>query len=465
MDLMFQIVSQMMNGFAQIPSAPAQDSSTSDTGTTFDSMVQDRQQQADDTKTQEQPKSTAKQESTKQQTATKEETPVQDAKQQYEMAAAILAQMQPVVYSTEQPQAELQAAVAAAVVPAAADGPAVVTPQEFGETTVETSGLTEAPVELVAAPDGTEEIIPVTDTQPTFEASVQPQLQQKAPEVTPETVPEPQIVQQPVDEAPVPEQQTFAEASVKAETPQQQPVQTAEQPTEAPQLPQQTAPKAEAPAAPMQQTEQTDLPQQVVPEGNIQTVEAKPVVKQPEVLPQADDVTEEENVPTETPVFGEVKATPVKVAEAPSEPVRLEAKDAPEQLSEKLVQPLLDGSSRVELTLTPEHLGKITVEITRAQDGSLSVILSASTQKAASLLDQHGNQLQQLLAADTHADVKVQVQHAEQQNQQQFLNPNDSNGQQQQQRQQQQEQKHPAAAQDFMQQLRLGLIDLDTAAS
>lgn len=160
------------------------------------------------------------------------------------------------------------------------------------------------------------------------------------------------------------------------------------------------------------------------------------------------------------PLFAHVDAPVVKVAEA-SHPIPLEAEDGIEQLSKELDGLVVNSAdmNRVELTLTPEHLGKLTVEISRGEDGVLSVVLHASTERAANLLERGALSLQNLLAANARNDVQVEVRPAEE-SQQQFLNPNGQNGQGQEQQQQQQNGRRQGqqSAQDFLQQLRLGLV-------
>ena len=172
-----------------------------------------------------------------------------------------------------------------------------------------------------------------------------------------------------------------------------------------------------------------------------------------------------EELPIETPVFSSVDAMPVKVAEPLSEPLALEQEDAAEDLAVRIESLLTDeiGTSRVELSLTPEHLGKITVEITHSSNGALHIMLGASTEKAMSLLGRHAEGLQHLLGAQSRPSVEIEVRQSSE-TPRQFLNPDDGNGQQQQHRQQQQQQEHRQQDErqtfDFIQQLRLGLVDV-----
>ena len=183
--------------------------------------------------------------------------------------------------------------------------------------------------------------------------------------------------------------------------------------------------------------------------------------------PERADAAETEDVRTDdakvaqaTPLFTRVDAPVVKVAEA-SHPIPLEAEDGVEQLGEELGGILVNSAdaNRVEVTLTPEHLGKLTVEISRGENGALSIVLHASTERAANLLERGALSLQSMLAANGKNNAQVEVRPAEEL-QQQFLNPD---GQNQQERQQQQQQngrrQERQSAQDFLQQLRLGLVD------
>ena len=181
-----------------------------------------------------------------------------------------------------------------------------------------------------------------------------------------------------------------------------------------------------------------------------------------QVRTQRGDDPVPENVRMEAPVFGNVSAAPVKVALPQSEPLELEAPNAAEDLAGRIEDLLADGiDSRVEFTLVPESLGKITVEITRGVDGTLHVLLSASTERAAAMLERHTGSLQDLLATNGRTQTQVEVRGNEE-SQRQFLNPNGENSQGRQQQQRQPKQQHEHQTQDFVQQLRLGLIGRDS---
>ncbi len=249
----------------------------------------------------------------------------------------------------------------------------------------------------------------------------------------------------PIVQTPTNQQQTevLPQANLAA------PTQTAEQP---PEMLQNTAPQAE-----VQQAEQ-NMPKLTVAE-----------TKGNETANQQGQTEEgrDEAAAMQTPVFGSGNAVPVKVAENVAEQtLEPAADDAAEQLAQKINQALIQGESKITLNLNPANLGSLTVEIARMGDGTLTVLLSAVTEKAAGLLDKHSGSLQNLLAGNMPGTVRVEVENrTPDANQQQFLNPDQQQEQgRQESRQQHRQEDSQTDGQtqvDFMQQLRLGLIDLD----
>ncbi|MBQ9413376.1 MAG: flagellar hook-length control protein FliK [Oscillospiraceae bacterium] len=177
------------------------------------------------------------------------------------------------------------------------------------------------------------------------------------------------------------------------------------------------------------------------------------------VQTREEETVQAENVVRETPVFGEVEAAPVKVSDPVAEPLPLEADDADRQLAARIELLPTDenGNSQVELTLEPASLGRITVNITHGADGTMHIQLAATTERAQSLLTHHSQGLQHLLTSQSRPSVEIDVRRS--QEAAQYLNPNAGNQQQQQQRQRQSGQE--GHAESFVQQLRLGLVDLD----
>lgn len=169
---------------------------------------------------------------------------------------------------------------------------------------------------------------------------------------------------------------------------------------------------------------------------------------------------EDASAAAEAPVFEHAANVPVKVAET-GEPVEAEADDAAQQIAKHIEQAIEQGESHVEVSLTPENLGRLTVEITRSGDGTLSIVLTTVNEKAANLIDRHAASLQQLLT-DNVQNVHVEIETRTPETQpQQFLNPDGQNNHQQQQQQQQERKDEDRSDGDFLQQLRLGLVGMD----
>nr|WP_325213062.1 flagellar hook-length control protein FliK [uncultured Oscillibacter sp.] len=215
---------------------------------------------------------------------------------------------------------------------------------------------------------------------------------------------------------------------------------TADQAVLAEELPQ----TIEAPEAP-QDTEGRTV------EVKVETGEARDT----EETPDAEETPELQGAETEAPVFEDVKAVPVKVGEAPKaaetgEPVE-------KQIGPKLTEALRNGETRVELQLTPENLGKVTVEMTWSKDGGLVVQLHAENRETQNLLNKSTAGLEQLLGREVQQEVRVEVPRQEESQRQDLYEQQQEHHQQ---RQQEQRRKQESG-EDFLQQLRLGLIPLD----
>lgn len=163
----------------------------------------------------------------------------------------------------------------------------------------------------------------------------------------------------------------------------------------------------------------------------------------------------------ETPLFDEVEAAPIKVAEAPER-----AEKAPEvekQVADKLVSVLESGETKVEIQLDPVELGKLTIELTRNSDGTLNILLSAENLETRGLLERHVSGLQEAFAERGQNGVQITVDQSEN-SQRQDNNANQrndfqdgSNGRQS----EQQRRDDRRSGEDFLQQLRLGLIPIE----
>lgn len=174
-----------------------------------------------------------------------------------------------------------------------------------------------------------------------------------------------------------------------------------------------------------------------------------------------DDASLDASVMADQPLFKDVKAAPVKVGE--NFQLDTQQPDMDDNLADTIRFAAQQGLRQMEIKLSPENLGSLTVKLTQATDGTLQVVLHAANAKAANLLNQHIDNLNAALQGySQNSEVHVEVQRGEdsqqaQQQQQQQTDPNGHNRQQQEQ-QKQQESSHSG---DFIQKLRLGLFSLD----
>lgn len=155
---------------------------------------------------------------------------------------------------------------------------------------------------------------------------------------------------------------------------------------------------------------------------------------------------------TPQPLFDRPEAVPEQVGEAPV--LDTAQGDLAPQLARRVDDALQAGDTRVELRLSPEQLGTVTVELTRRADGSLHVALRAAGEGTLSLLERHSAELQGLLSGGRETGSAVQV---EVRRQDQGQPPFDRDGGGQQQQQQQHRRREADGTQDFLHRLRLGL--------
>ena len=187
----------------------------------------------------------------------------------------------------------------------------------------------------------------------------------------------------------------------------------------------------------------------------------EPDAAQFEVTVSEGEETGGEAAVEQIPLFDDVEAAPIKVAEAPeraeqSEPVE-------NQVTTKLAGLLENGETKVQIQLEPVELGKLTIELTRSEDGTLSVLLDAEKVQTRGLLEKHMGTLQEALTERGQKVAQITVERgdeAQRQDNQQRENFYDDgrNGQQQQEQQRRDERRDGL---DFLQQLRLGLIPLE----
>lgn len=167
-----------------------------------------------------------------------------------------------------------------------------------------------------------------------------------------------------------------------------------------------------------------------------------------------------EAVAEEAPLFDSVEAAPIKVAEAPARAEQSEPVE--QQVTTKLADLLENGETKVQIQLEPVELGKLTIELTRSEDGTLSVLLDAEKAQTRGLLEKHMGTLQEALTERGQKVAQITVERgdeAQRQENQQRDDFNDGRNGQQQQEQQRRDERREGL--DFLQQLRLGLIPLE----
>ena len=201
-------------------------------------------------------------------------------------------------------------------------------------------------------------------------------------------------------------------------------------------------------------------------ESAMETVRPKAVeaVEAAEAVEQSDDplmemeATGAQQAPQ--PVFRDVKAVPVKVGEVDRAPETQEP-DVARQVDDGVAQAMAKGESLVRIQLNPENLGSVTVEITRSAEGIIRVALNAHSGETRNLLERHAGELQGLLSSRTQQNVEVNVQRQQESQQNQNHNYDGHNGHAQDGEHRQRRQQEQSGSQDFIQQLRLGLIPVD----
>lgn len=198
------------------------------------------------------------------------------------------------------------------------------------------------------------------------------------------------------------------------------------------------------------------------PETKEAPVEQQEQAQQPQQQPVEPEKKEEE-VKTTVPggehvqtVFRNLQSAPIKVGEN-FDAGQVKTEDVNDQIAQQVVPAMEQGQTKVELQLTPETLGAVKVEITQNENGALHVAISAQNSQARSLLEKNADGLQSLLAARSQSPVQVEVQRGESQPEQTYDGHNGHPSQQQQ--QQEQRSSHAQSSEDFLHQLRLGLVE------
>lgn len=206
-----------------------------------------------------------------------------------------------------------------------------------------------------------------------------------------------------------------------------------------------------------------ELPEAQENENTQQVKEALPIVQEsPEKEETEQKNTIDVSVSAETPLFREVQTAPIKVAETESPAEAAEASDVKLQVESGLADALEKGESKVEIKLEPEALGKVTIEITQRGGEEVNIVLKAESFHTQRLLERHVSDLHMFLADRGQKVDQVEIQRWQESQQSDnnrnfYQDQNEGHGR----RQPQEQRKHAERNEDFLHQLRLGLVPLE----
>ena len=283
--------------------------------------------------------------------------------------------------------------------------------------------------DTVKVPTGTAESVPAVDPDGLEQQMLLAAMTlAQNPVVTLQTV-QPEVQQNgtTVELAPIQTEQAPVLGTKTEAAPQMQP-QAAETP--------QTAPQTNAGKADSGESRGSELP--------AEKLQAEKRTEQTDAEPQ--------------PVFRDIKAVPIKVGEVyQAEPATENAVEL-KNLGDTLKQAIDRGENRLELQLQPAELGRIRVEMRWSSEGALHVVLHAENARTQGLLEKDMAGLQLLLGRETQQEVKIELSRQQEASRQSFDDGRQNGEQQQHQRQEQEQQSSRHSGQDFLHQLRLGLI-------
>ncbi|MDE7243510.1 MAG: flagellar hook-length control protein FliK [Oscillospiraceae bacterium] len=162
------------------------------------------------------------------------------------------------------------------------------------------------------------------------------------------------------------------------------------------------------------------------------------------------------------PVFHDVKAAPVKVADN-YQPVDTQDPEMDSKLANSILQAVQQGTEQMQIRLNPANLGAVVIDLAKDASGALQVVIHASNSKAAGLLNEHLDSLHTALQAHgSEQEVRVEVQRNQEGQEQHMFQHADPDGKgQHQRRQEERKQQQEESGEDFMQKLRLGLTGVE----
>lgn len=195
-----------------------------------------------------------------------------------------------------------------------------------------------------------------------------------------------------------------------------------------------------------------------------ETADTKAVVQKQDGMQKQDAVKAEVDTDAAEAMASAPKEAVSKEAELVqvkvSDKINLQSPQAADDLAETVLVKVEENANEYELQLTPEELGKIKIKLV-LENGKIHVAMSCENQKAADLLAATGGRLKAVIEERTGNEVFVHVEQDETYKEQQEKEGRNNNHQEQEQEQQNKQQEtSPEELADFMQQLRLGLLNL-----
>ena len=200
---------------------------------------------------------------------------------------------------------------------------------------------------------------------------------------------------------------------------------------------------------------------QNVPQGEVQTREEAPVEEMVEAVQVETGAPQEESEDTTDldlsgeaqPLFRDVEAAPIKVGDAPAPESTRQPAPVGEQVAGALNQALAQGE---------------TIELRFGQTGNLECILMAAEKKdTLELLSKNLPDMMRAFGQRYGEEVRVEIQQPQEsqqeQQQRQYDGRNGHGGQPQDEEERHRRQPRSENPEDFLHQLRLGLIDTDEA--
>ncbi len=154
------------------------------------------------------------------------------------------------------------------------------------------------------------------------------------------------------------------------------------------------------------------------------------------------------------PLFDNTDNMPVKVGDPVLD---AEKPDFTQNLSKTITDAQMAGQQKVSISLMPEHLGNITVELSTNTEGVLHVVIHTENEYAGRLISDNATALGQALQNNSE-EVRIEVQYSEQTEQpNQEANPDAKKQNNNSRNQRNNENQNP---QDFIEKLRLGIASV-----